>query len=151
MNSKAKDICFLPIAVRLLSFAVIGSKMSKRFEFLLQRKESRFPDTLFLRDVNQQKNCQSCQCRFSYLESLSNALTSWILNSNHRFRICLLYGTANSAQVMWKWVVLAVLFSRLILNQLLDFKILISGHQKSYQNRKIHTRSSDNFFAHFGP
>ena len=76
-----------------------------------------FRFTLFLWDINEQKNCQSFQCGFSYLDSLSNALTARILNSIGWFRICLLNSTANSAQVRWKWAGLAVLFSRQILNQ----------------------------------
>ena len=67
------------------------------------------PFTLFLWDINEQKNCQSFYCGFSYLDSLSNALTTRFLNSKDRFRICLLNSTANSAQVWWKWAGLAVL------------------------------------------
>ena len=70
-----------------------------------------------------------------------NALTTRILNSNNQFRICLLNSIANSAQVWWKWAGLAVLFSRQILNRLLES--LLSGHYTSYLNRIIHTRSSD--------
>ena len=35
-------------------------------------------NTLFLWDINEQKNCQSFSCGFSYLDSLSNALTKII-------------------------------------------------------------------------
>ena len=59
------------------------------------------------------------------LDSLSKALTGRILNFNDWFRICLLSSTANSAQVWWKWAGLAVLFSRQILYQSLEFKILL--------------------------
>ena len=34
--------------------------------------------TLFLWDINEQKNCQSFQCGFSYSDSLPNALTKRI-------------------------------------------------------------------------
>ena len=44
------------------------------------------------------------------------------LNSIGRFRICLLSSTADSAQVWWKWAGLAVLLSRQILNQPIEFK-----------------------------
>ena len=57
--------------------------------------------------------------------SLSDAQTTRFSNSNDRLGICLLKSTANSAQVWWKWAGLAVLFSRQILNKLLEFKILV--------------------------
>ena len=50
------------------------------------------------------------------LDSLSNALTTRILNFNDWFIICLLKSTANSAQVWWKWATLEALtffFARL--------------------------------------
>ena len=81
-----------------------------------------FQHTLFLQDTNEQKNCQSFQCGFSYLDSLSNALTTRILNSNDRFRICLLNSTANPAHFHQIWAELAVLFSRQILNRSIEFK-----------------------------
>ena len=54
---------------------------------------------------------------------MPNALTTRILNSNDRFRICLPNSTAISAQVWWKWAGLAVLFSRQIINRSLKFTL----------------------------
>ena len=51
--------------------------------------------TLFLWDINEQKKCQSFYCGFSYLDSLSDALTTRILNSNDLFRIFLLNSNWN--------------------------------------------------------
>ena len=78
--------------------------------------------TLFLWDINEQKNCQSFQCGFSYLDSLSNALTTSILYSNDWFRICLLNSTANPAHFHQTWAELAALFSRQILNRSIESK-----------------------------
>ena len=116
--------------------------MSLINKFLALSLKSSSPLTLFLWDLNEQKKCQSFYCRFSYLDSLSNALTTRILYSNNPFRICLLNSTANLAKVWWKWAGLAVLFSRQILNGLLEFKIL---------DRKIYTIEALNFFCSFMP
>ena len=97
--------------------------------------------TLFLWDINEQKNCQNFQCGFSYLDSFSKALTERILDSNDRFRICLLSSTANPAHFHQTWAGLAVLVSRQILNRSLEFEILfVRASDKLFKQKNRHQK-----------
>ena len=84
-------------------------------------------------------------CGFSFLDCLTNALKRRILNSNDRFRICLLNSTGNSGQVWWKWAGLAVLFIKQIQNRLLEFQIecIFLSQGRHYNSFPDFTPSSD--------
>ena len=68
-NSRAKPEIYCYDRVEQRSFTKIFAEKPQFWLFL---------HTLFLWDINEQKNCQSFQCGFSYLDSLPNALTKRI-------------------------------------------------------------------------
>ena len=104
--------------------------------------------TLFLWDINKQKSCQSFQFEFFYLDSLSNALSSRILNSIDQFRICLLNCTANPAHFHQSLAGLALLFSRKLQNCSHDFFQTFSIYFFNYFIKNPQTTIAPTFLTH---